>query len=113
MNSSGTTETFKIGAHVEATAGRCGHLTRVIIDPVADSLTHLVVEPGHNEAGARLVPVELVARVEGNRIELSCTKQQFEQLDAADDVQFLPADPTSVGYGDHASLWPYYGIGTP
>ena len=36
MSSSIEGESFKIGAHVEATDGRCGHLTRVIIDPVAD-----------------------------------------------------------------------------
>jgi sporulation protein YlmC with PRC-barrel domain len=113
MSSSITGETFKIGAHVEATDGRCGHVTRVIIDPVAQSLTHLVVEPGHHEVGARLVPVDLVERIEADRIQLSCTKQQFEQLDEADDIQFLPADPDSFGYGDHASAWPYYGIGTP
>jgi len=113
MSSSINGETFKIGAHVEATDGRCGHLTRVIINPVADSLTHLVVEPGHREEGARLVPVDLVERIEEDRIRLKCTKQQFEQLDEADDVQFLPADPDAFGYGDNASVWPYYGLGTP
>jgi hypothetical protein len=113
MSSSIAGDTFKIGAHVEATDGRCGHLTRVIVDPVANSLTHLVVEPGHHEAGARLVPLELVAHVEADQIRLNCTKQQFEQLDAADDIQFLPVDPDAFGYGDHASAWPYYGIGTP
>lgn len=113
MSSSITGDTFKIGAHVEATDGRCGHLTRVIIDPVANSLTHLVVEPGHHEAGARIVPLELVAHVEADQIRLNCTKQQFEQLDEADDIQFLSADPDAFGYGDQASAWPYYGIGTP
>ncbi|HUA04158.1 MAG TPA: PRC-barrel domain-containing protein [Solirubrobacteraceae bacterium] len=113
MSSDITGDTFKIGAHVEATDGHCGHLTTVIVDPVADSLTHLIVEPGHKEADARLVPVDLVARVEDDRIWLNCTKQQFEQLDEAEDIQFLPADETAVGYGPGTSAWPYYGIGTP
>ncbi|HEY2654693.1 MAG TPA: PRC-barrel domain-containing protein [Solirubrobacteraceae bacterium] len=113
MSSSISGDTFKIGAHVEATDGRCGHVTRVIIDPVADSLTHLVVEPGHREIGARLVPIDLVARIEEDEIRLSCTKQQFEQLDEADDVQFLSVDADATGYGPDASAWPYYGIGTP
>ena len=113
MSSGITGDTFKMGAHVEATDGRCGHLTRVIINPVVDSLTHLVVEPGHHEEGARLVPVDLVAGVEDDQIRLNCTKQQFEQLDEADDVQFLPAGATGVGYGSNTSAWPYYGLGTP
>lgn len=113
MSSNITGEAFKMGAHVEATDGRCGHLTRVIIDPVADSLTHLIVEPGHREIGARLVPLELVAGVDGDQIHLSCTKNEFEQLDEADDIQFLPMDATGVGYGADASAWPYYGLGTP
>ncbi len=113
MSSSIKGDTFKIGAHVEATDGRCGHLTRVIVDPVAESLTHLVVEPGHNEARTRLVPLELVAGADGDKIRLNCTKQQFQQLDEADDIQFLDADPDAFGYGDQVSAWPYYGIGTP
>jgi uncharacterized protein YrrD len=113
MSSDITGEAFKIGAHVEATDGRCGHLTRVIINPVADTLTHLVVEPGHNEAGARLVPLELVERFEEDEIRLSCTKKEFEQLDDADDIQFLSVDAKATGYGPDASAWPYYGLGTP
>ena len=103
----------KIGAHVDATDGRCGSLARVIVDPVADVLTHLVVEPGHHEERAQLVPVDLVVRVEDDVIGLSCTKKQFEQLDAAEDIQFLPANPTASGYGAHASAWPYYTLGMP
>ena len=113
MSSSGRAERFTIGAHVDATDGRCGKLTRVIFDPVADELTHLVVEPAHHEELARLVPQDLVGHVEDHLIQLKCTKQRFEQLDEAEDLQFLPADPTATGYGTHASTWPYYGLGMP
>jgi hypothetical protein len=113
MSSSGEGERFKIGAQVDATDGRCGQLTRVIFDPVADALTHLVVEPGHHEELARLVAVDLVVRVDDDVIRLNCTKKQFERLDDAEDLQFLPADATATGYGSHASAWPYYGLGMP
>lgn len=94
MSSSGEAERFTIGAHVDATDGRCGRLTRVILDPGDESLTHLVVEPGHHKELARLVPVDLVASVEDDLIRLDCTKKRFEQLDAAEDIRFLPADST-------------------
>ena len=113
MSSSNKGNVFTIGSHVEATDGRCGHLSRVIFDPVADLLTHLVVQPAHHEELARLVPVDLVARVEDDLIRLNCTRKRFEQLDAAEDIQFLPADADATGYGAHASAWPYYGLGMP
>jgi hypothetical protein len=113
MSSSNKGNVFTIGSHVDATDGRCGHLSRVIFDPVADSLTHLVVQPAHHEELARLVPVDLVARVEDDLIRLNCTRKRFEQLDAAEDIQFLPADADATGYGGHASAWPYYGLGMP
>jgi uncharacterized protein YrrD len=99
MSSSGEGERFTIGAHVEAADGRCGRLSTVIVDPADESLTHLVVEPGHHEHRARLVPVDLVASVEAELILLSCTKQQFDQLDAAEDVTFSPDPPPAVYIG--------------
>ena len=113
MSSSVEGERFKIGDQVDATDGRCGQLTRVIFDPIADALTHLVVAPGHHEELARLVPVALVERIEDDVIQLNCTKQRFEMLDDAEDLQFLPADATATGYGTHASAWPYFGLGMP
>jgi sporulation protein YlmC with PRC-barrel domain len=113
MNSSGTGERFKIGTPVGATDGPCGRLTRVIIDPVAESLTHLVVEPPLHEERARLVPVDLVERVERHLIRLNCTKAQLRELDGAEDIQFLPADTVGLGYGEGFSMWPYYGLAMP
>lgn len=98
MSSSGDRERFTIGGHVEATDGRCGQLVRVIIDPAAEALTHLVVAPRHREDLARLVPVDLVVSVEDDVIRLNSTKKEFEQLDSAEDVRF-PDAPTPGGIG--------------
>jgi hypothetical protein len=85
----------------------------VIFDPVADALTHLVVRPGHHEELAQLVPIDHVGGVDEDVIRLNCTKQQFEQLDAAEDIQFVPGEPNRAGYGTTASSWPYYSLGMP
>ena len=81
MSSGGEQERLKIGAQVDATDGHCGNLTRLIFDPIADALTHLIVEPGHDEERARLVPVDLVVTAGDDLIQLSCTKERFDQLD--------------------------------
>ncbi|MEO8967338.1 MAG: PRC-barrel domain-containing protein [Solirubrobacteraceae bacterium] len=102
---------FSIGTEVFASDGTCGELIRVIIDPVARALTHLVVAPKHHETLGRLVPVELVES-DGDQIRLSCTEAQFHELDDAEDIQVLPASSDVWGYrSGQAFSWPYYGLG--
>lgn len=112
MSSIGKTQRFEMGARVDASDGHVGKLTRVVIDPVEQALTHLVVEP-HREGAGRLVPVDLVDSVERERIRLSCTVARFHQLDYADDMRFLPTSNEAFGYGEHSLAWPYYGLDIP
>jgi sporulation protein YlmC with PRC-barrel domain len=100
--STGKGQTFTIGAHVDATDGRCGSLIRLVVDPATESLTHLAVQPGHHAERARIVPVGLVADVEDGVIRLSCTTKQFEQLDAAEEIDLLSQAElvsTQIGIG--------------
>lgn len=113
MSSSEKIETFKIGAHVDATDGRCGKLIWLVFDPVSDVLTHLAVQPEHNEEIPRLVPVDLVVAAEADVIRLGCDRQRFEQLDDAEDLQFLAVDPAQSGYGPGPHARRYYGLGLP
>ena len=55
------TEQFTIGAEVSCTDGACGKLSRVVVDPVAQVVTHLIVEPRRGHGEARLAPVGLVS----------------------------------------------------
>jgi uncharacterized protein YrrD len=89
MSSGGEQQTLTIGAHVEASDGRCGSVIRVIVDPSTESLTHLAVQPGHHPERTRLVPADLLAGIEDGVIRLTCTAEQFEQLDAAENIELL------------------------
>ena len=100
MSSGAKRETLTIGAHVDATDGRCGSLVRLIVDPATESLTHLAVQPPHHPELTRLVPADLVAGVEDGVIRLSCTAERFGQLDAAEDIELLSqADLVSTQMG--------------
>jgi hypothetical protein len=102
---------FRIGAEVLASDGKVGELIRVIIDPVAQALAHLVVAPKHQQALGRLVPVEL-AEVDGDQIRLSCTTVEFNELNPAEDIHVVPPGGSMFGYGSsQAFSWPYYGLG--
>jgi hypothetical protein len=99
---------FTIGSDVSCSDGACGGLRRVVVDPVARTLTHLVVEQRHRRGTARLVPVGL-AGAPGAGIRLSCTTAQFEALEAAEETQFLPGATGQWGYGQDQMLsWPYF-----
>lgn len=116
----GTVE-FVIGASASCTDGSCGKVIRVVIDPLAEKVTHLVVEPNHRQGLGRLVPLDLVrtsatsgsaAASDPEAIQLSCTLAEFQQLESAEDTQFVPGTSGYAAYGpDEVVAWPYYGLG--
>jgi sporulation protein YlmC with PRC-barrel domain len=102
---------FTIGADASCTDGACGRVSRVVVDPVARVVTHLVVEPEHRQGLGRLVPLGLVEVTEGG-IRLDCTRAAFEKLDPAEQTQFVPGTRGYAAYGPEQVLsWPYYGLG--
>jgi sporulation protein YlmC with PRC-barrel domain len=120
--SSTDTTQYTIGASVSCRGERCGKLTRVIIDPIARTLTHIVVEPRSSDLG-RLVPLRLVEAVTPDQIDLACALEEFDRLDPSVDTDYFPMDDDYYGpyYGGYArgygydsaftSFWPYYGYG--
>jgi sporulation protein YlmC with PRC-barrel domain len=102
---------YTIGAEVTCSDGACGELSRVVLDPVARSLTHLVVGPPHRQGLGRIVPVELVDSA-GEQIRLRCTMVDFEALEDAEDTRFMLEADDHLGYQDgQVFAWPYYGLG--
>jgi hypothetical protein len=60
---------FTIGARASCTDGHCDEVRRLIIDPATETVTHLVIQPGHRQQAGRLVPVHLYAKA-GQVIDL-------------------------------------------
>jgi sporulation protein YlmC with PRC-barrel domain len=48
------TAQFTIGSEVSCSDGAVGTLSRVIVDPLAEQVTHLVVEPEHRREPGRV-----------------------------------------------------------
>lgn len=102
---------FVIGSSASCTDGPCGEVTRVVIDPVAKAVTHLAVEPSHPHGLSRLVPLDLVD-AGPQEIRLRCSRAEFDQLDSAEESQFVPELGGYSAYGPGEVLtWPYYGLG--
>lgn len=104
--------TFTIGSAAACSDGPCGEVTRVVVNPVARELTHLVIEPAHRSGLGRLVPLDLVEPGAGE-VHLRCTLEEFENLPHAEETDFLPGGSGYEDYARHeAYYWPYFGIET-
>jgi sporulation protein YlmC with PRC-barrel domain len=98
---------FTIGAKATCTDGECGEVTRIVVDPAARAITHLVVEPKHRHDAGRLVPVDIVDAAK-SVLRLRCTLAEFAMLDPAEETQFLPGNSDDPGYDrDQALSWAY------
>ncbi len=104
-------ETFTIGAEASCTDGDCGEVRRVIVNPVAREVTHLVVEPKGRLGLARLVPLDLVETSE-SQVRIRCTLAEFAELEPAEETEFIPGSQGYAAYGpEQVLVWPYYGLG--
>ena len=107
------TSQFTIGTEASCSDGAVGKVCRVIVDPVAEEVTHLVVEPEHRRDLGRLVPLDLVDGAAGE-VRLHCTRAEFGQLEQAQETHFMPATSGYEGYGygpDQVDYWPHYCLG--
>ena len=88
-----------IGADASCTDGACGQVTRLIVNPAAREVTHIVVDPEHRNGPGRLVPVDLADATTG-QIRLRCTLAEFQTLQPAVETEVVPdLDPT--GHADY------------
>ncbi len=101
---------FTIGAEVSCSDGFCGKVSRLVIDPSARSVTHLVIEPKHRRDLGRIVPVHLVDTATG-QIRLRCTTAEFDRLDPAQETDLAEGVDYGGGYGQ-AEAVQGYGMGS-
>jgi sporulation protein YlmC with PRC-barrel domain len=104
---------FRLGAGVRCTDEVCGTLKSLIIDPADDAVTHLLVEPAHQEGEGKLVPFRLVEGAApgtaDDEVRLRCTVTEFEELDAGEQTELLPGTRDWEIYADEPMVsWPYY-----
>ena len=84
---------FTIGANASCSDGQCGQVKCVVIDPLTEAVTHLVIEAKHRIGLGRLVPLDLIDTAQGD-ITLHCDLAAFGKLEPAEDTQFMPGRPS-------------------
>jgi hypothetical protein len=95
-----------IGTKARCADGDCGQVTRVVIDPMEDRVTHVIVEPPGRQGLGRLVPVAWVSPAD-DHVHLQCTRADFDGLEIAEEVRLLPGVEGYPGYDPEQTLvWP-------
>jgi sporulation protein YlmC with PRC-barrel domain len=89
--------TLVIGSDARCSDEFSGEVRSVVVDPVARTVTHLVVEPEGRLGLARLVPMDMVDATAGE-VRLRCTEAEFKDLGAAEETlaEFVPGYPDPV-----------------
>ena len=105
------TRAFTIGTETSCADGACGMVKRVVVDPVARTVTHLVVKPRLVNVTDRLVPLDLVVEGTPDKIRLRCSIAEFERLDPAVETEFMRNTVEYPGYAsDQVYTQPFYGL---
>jgi sporulation protein YlmC with PRC-barrel domain len=99
---------LRMGAQVHATDGPVGELTAIVVDPVAQAATHIIITPPHHPTLGHLVDLDLVED-DGDPIRLRVTAAEFRALDSAEDEHMLKVSggKWAAAHGKTFSF-PYY-----
>ena len=101
-------ENIPLHAKVECADGECGESETIIVDPVARTVTHIVVT-GKDLPGGRLVPLNLVVSTRQNMIRLSCSRAELAALPQFTEIRYVKQQLPSTIMPAFASA----GVATP
>lgn len=103
-----------VNVEVSCADGVRGKSTKVILNPVTDRVTHVVVSEREFPHTEFMVPLELLAETSASSIRLQCTGAELRELDRFIEVEYLPGQETYMTYGvNDFMLWPYAGLASP
>jgi uncharacterized membrane protein len=99
-----------VNARVDCADGECGESTTLVVDPVAQKPTFLVVQDKSSpDLLERLVPVDRIEVTSSNYIRLSCTRAELAEMDPFVERHFIknevPVLDYSAGYSEY--MMPY------
>jgi uncharacterized protein YrrD len=100
-----------LNAQVECTDGVYGHSEYVLIDPVTDQVTHMIVKEDSSPNTEYIVPVDSVAETIDDTIRLHCSKAELEKMDPFIKTKFIEEkapDRQFVYVGGGMGMGSYY-----
>jgi sporulation protein YlmC with PRC-barrel domain len=99
---------IRLNVDVHCPDGRCGRSTYIIVNPLTERLTHLVVKEQWPSRTERLVPVDWVIVTTRDVIVLNKTREQFTQLQEFTQTEFVYRDVPQLASDPKVTMfWPY------
>jgi uncharacterized protein YrrD len=105
-----------VNVDVYCTDGLCGQSTYVLINPIRQEVTHLVVKEAKAPHSERVVPIEDVLETTPDKIMLKCTRHQLSGMNPFIKTEYISEERPEMyiglpyagymGYG-YAGIWPY------
>jgi hypothetical protein len=99
-------------AQVKCTDGVFGRSVYVLINPVAEKVTHLVVIDDSSPYTQYIVPVEVISATIADTIQLRCSKAELEKMDPFVQTEFVeekePSESFVYGEGMYGMGSYYY-----
>jgi hypothetical protein len=99
-----------LNARVECTDGVCGRSVYVLINPVMDKVTHLVVKEDSSPNTEYIVPVDFVTDTIADTIRMRCSKAELEKMDPFIKTTFIEekVPDKNFGYSGIYGMGSYY-----
>jgi len=95
-----------LNAQVVCTDGLCGHSAFVLINPVIDQITHLVVKEDTSSNTEYIVPVDLIADTIAETIQLRCSRAEMEKMDPFIKTRYIEAEAPDKNVGFNRGMYP-------
>jgi uncharacterized protein YrrD len=67
----------------------CGHAKAVILNPINDVVTHVVVKESKNSHAERLVPIDMIDAILADNIHLKLNTTMLQNLPSLYDVEYI------------------------
>ena len=99
-----------LNAQVACSDGVCGRSLFVLINPVSELVTHMVVKENSSHIEF-IVPVEVVSESTADRVQLRCSKAELEQMDPFVKTRFIEErlpESNAGFYGAYGMGYYYY-----
>ncbi len=94
-----------LDAQVHCSDGAAGRSTCLIVDPIGEIVTQVVVYDGGRPIELeRVVPIERIAETTHDSISLDCTRDELRELPAFDSIGYIPREDDA---GTRTFFWPF------
>jgi sporulation protein YlmC with PRC-barrel domain len=93
-----------LNAKVECTDGACGRSVVVLVNPISDQVTHLVVKEEVFSKKEYIVPVDFAIETNADTIRLRCSKAELEKMDPFIKTTFIKENVPDRNYGDAGGM---------